>query len=253
MIAIEEFTAGDSRDPYELEKFRRMAETWWDPDGIFRPLHRFNPVRLDYIRERACEHFGRDTRDIRPLVGLHILDVGCGGGLLCEPMARLGASVTGIDAVPDNIEIARVHAEQVDLDIDYRATTAEDVLAGRGTFDIVLSMEVVEHVADPFGFLADCGRLVAPGGLVFAATLNRTPKAFALGVVGAEYILRWVPRGTHDWRKFIRPSELVDGLQAGGVEMVELTGVVFNPLTGGWSRNPRDLNVNYMGVGRKAA
>ncbi len=253
MAAVDEMTGGGSRDARELEKFRRMAAEWWDPDGKFRPLHRFNPVRLEYIRERACEHFGRDKASTRPLDGLRLLDVGCGGGLLCEPMARLGARVTGVDAVDANIKVARIHAEEVGLEIDYRATTAEDVLAGGETFDIVLSMEVVEHVAEPHMFLADCGRLVAPGGLVFAATLNRTPKAFAMAIVGAEYVLRWLPRGTHDWRKFIRPSELVDGLQAGGIEMVEVTGVVFNPLSGTWSRNPRDLDVNYMGVGRKAA
>ncbi|MBO6783947.1 MAG: bifunctional 2-polyprenyl-6-hydroxyphenol methylase/3-demethylubiquinol 3-O-methyltransferase UbiG [Alphaproteobacteria bacterium] len=245
-------TAGGSRDPRELEKFERMAAEWWDPEGKFRPLHRFNPVRLEYIRERVCEHFGRDARSTRPLEGLTLLDVGCGGGLLCEPMTRMGARVTGVDAVETNIEVARLHAGEVGLDIDYRATTAEEVLAGGEQFDIVLSMEVVEHVADPHAFLADCGRLVAPGGLVFAATLNRTAKAFAMAIVGAEYVLRWLPRGTHDWRKFVRPSELVDGLQAGGIEMVEVTGVVFNPLSGTWSRNARDLDVNYMGVGRKA-
>lgn len=252
MTTTAEFSTGNSRDQAELEKFRRMATEWWDPKGKFKPLHKFNPVRLAYIRDRACNHFDRDPEKIRPLEGLKLLDVGCGGGLLCEPMARLGATVTGVDALEQNIEIARLHAEEVGLEIDYRATTAEDLLAQGETFDIVLSMEVVEHVADPFDFLANCGNLVAPGGQVFAATLNRTAKAFALAIVGGEYIMRWLPRGTHDWRKFIKPSEMVEGLEAGGIEMQELTGVVFNPLSGVWSQNDKDLDVNYMGVGQKA-
>lgn len=253
MTTTAEFSTGNSRDPAELEKFRRMATEWWDPNGKFKPLHKFNPVRLAYIRDRACTHFNRSADHISPLEGLKLLDVGCGGGLLCEPMARLGAQVTGIDALEQNIEIAGLHAEEVDLQIDYRATTAEDLLAQGETFDIVLSMEVVEHVADPFAFLENCGNLVTPGGLAFAATLNRTAKAFALAIVGGEYIMRWLPRGTHDWRKFIKPSEMVEGLSAGGIEMQELTGVVYNPLNGTWSTNDRDLDVNYMGVGEKAA
>ena len=253
MTTTAEFSTGNSRDPAELEKFRRMATEWWDPEGKFKPLHRFNPVRLEYIRDKACTHFNRSSDHIRPLERLRLLDVGCGGGLLCEPMARLGAQVTGIDALEQNIEIASLHAGEVDLAIDYRATTAEELRARGETFDIVLSMEVVEHVADPFAFLESVGNLVAPGGLAFAATLNRTPKAFALAIVGGEYIMRWLPRGTHNWRKFVKPSEMVEGLSAGGVEMQELTGVVFNPLNGSWSTNDRDLDVNYMGVGRKAA
>lgn len=249
----EQTSPRDSRDPAELEKFRRMAAEWWDPSGKFKPLHRFNPVRLEYIRDRACEHFGRAKDSVRPLDGLKLLDVGCGGGLLCEPMARLGAQVTGIDAVAQNAEVASLHAAESGLGIDYRATTAEALRADGEAFDIVLSMEVVEHVADPAAFLGDCARLVAPGGLAFAATLNRTPKAFALAIVGAEYVMRWLPRGTHDWRKFVKPSELVGGLEAGGIEMLELTGVVFNPLTGTWSRSASDMAVNYMGVGCRPA
>jgi len=253
MNAAEEIHSPNSREPAELEKFRRMATEWWDPNGKFRPLHKFNPVRLAYIRDQACAHFGRDPRQTRPLEGLRLLDIGCGGGLLCEPMARLGATVIGADALSENIEIARLHADEVDLTIDYRATTAENILASGEQFDIVLSMEVVEHVADPFAFLSDCGTLVAPGGQIFAATLNRTAKAFALAIVGGEYVLRWLPRGTHNWRKFLRPSELVAGLEAGGIEMQELTGVVFSPLTGAWSCHATDLDVNYMGYGSKAA
>jgi 2-polyprenyl-6-hydroxyphenyl methylase/3-demethylubiquinone-9 3-methyltransferase len=241
----------ESRDPAELEKFRAMAEEWWDPEGKFRPLHRFNPVRLEYIRDAACRHFERSTRETEPLTGLRLIDVGCGGGLLCEPMARLGAAVTGIDAVERNIELARVHAADGDIGIDYRCETAEALVAAGERFNIVLTMEVVEHVADPHAFLVDCGRLVAPGGIVIAATLNRTAKAFALAIVGAEYVMRWLPRGTHDWRKFVKPSEMVAGLEAGGIEMAELTGVVFNPLAGAWSRHPRDLDVNYMGLGTR--
>ena len=253
MNTADKIPLGNSRDPIELDKFRAMAAEWWDPTGKFKPLHRFNPVRLEYIRDHACAHFDRDPRHIQPLQGLRLLDVGCGGGLLCEPMARLGATVTGADAVEQNIQIARLHAGETELEIDYRATTAEDILAGGETFDIVLNMEVVEHVTDPNAFLADCGALVSPGGLVFAATLNRTVKAFTLAIVGAEYVMRWLPRGTHDWRKFVKPSELVRGLETGGIEMLELTGVVFNPLTGVWSCAENNLNVNYMGVGHKAA
>ncbi|MDE0780441.1 MAG: bifunctional 2-polyprenyl-6-hydroxyphenol methylase/3-demethylubiquinol 3-O-methyltransferase UbiG [Alphaproteobacteria bacterium] len=253
MTTTEEIHPGNSRDPAELEKFRSMATEWWDPNGKFKPLHKFNPVRLEYIRDRTCEHFDRDPRGLQPLKGLRLLDVGCGGGLLCEPMARLGATVTGADALDQNIKIASLHIAETDLEIDYRATTAEAILAGGETFDIVLNMEVVEHVANPFAFLSDCGSLVAPGGIVFAATLNRTLKAFAMAIVGGEYIMRWLPRGTHNWRKFIKPSELVNGLEAGGIEMLELTGVVFNPLTGAWSCAQHNLDVNYMGVGRKVA
>ncbi len=242
-----------SIDPAELDKFRAMAEEWWDPDGKFRPLHKFNPVRLQYIRDTACAHFERDTTSLTPLSGLTVLDVGCGGGLLCEPLARLGAEVTGIDAVTRNIEIARVHAESTALSVDYQTVTVEELAADNREFDIVLNMEVVEHVADVSAFLKACGAVVRDGGLMFFATLNRTPKAFALAIVGGEYILRWLPRGTHDWRKFVRPSELTRELAAAGIEVTDLTGVTYSPLTGQWSANPRDLDVNYMGTGVKTA
>lgn len=241
-----------SIDPDELEKFRAMAEEWWDPDGKFRPLHKLNPVRLQYIRDTACAHFGRDTASLTPLAGLTVLDVGCGGGLLCEPLARLGAEVTGIDALPRNIEIASLHAETSGVSVDYRTVTVEELAADNRKFDIVLNMEVVEHVADVNGFLNACGAVVDDKGVMFFSTLNRTAKAFALAIVGGEYIMRWLPRGTHDWRKFLRPSELTRSLSGAGIDVTELTGVTYSPLTDQWSLNPRDLKVNYMGTGVRA-
>ncbi len=241
-----------SIDPGELEKFRAMAEEWWDPDGKFRPLHKFNPVRLKYIRDAACAHFDLDTASLTPFSGLTVLDAGCGGGLLCEPLARLGASVTGIDAVARNIEIASVHAEASSLSIDYRVGTVEELVGENRRFDIVLNMEVVEHVGDVDAFLAACGATVRDGGLMFFSTLNRTAKAFALAIVGGEYILRWLPRGTHDWRKFVRPSEFTRGLAGAGLDVTDLTGVTYSLLTDQWSLNRRDLDVNYMGSGVKA-
>jgi 2-polyprenyl-6-hydroxyphenyl methylase/3-demethylubiquinone-9 3-methyltransferase len=195
-------------DQGEIAKFAAMAEEWWDPHGKFRPLHRLNPVRLEFLRDRIAARFGRDIRGERPLAGLSVLDVGCGGGLLCEPLTRLGAAVTGIDAAGDSVEIAHTHARAMDLAIEYRAATAADLAAAGETFDVVLSMEVIEHVADRDAFLGDCARLVRPGGLMFLATLNRTPKAYLLAIVAAEYALRWLPRGTHEWRRFVRPSEM---------------------------------------------
>ena len=245
--------AAGSRDPAELAKFAALADAWWDPDGDFRPLHRLNPVRLGFIRDHACMLFGRDPKSLTPLAGLRLLDVGCGGGLIAEPMARLGAQVVAIDAVDRNIEVARLHAGRMGLDIDYRCAAAEDLAAAGERFDIVLALEIVEHVAAPDTFLATCGDLLAEDGMLVASTLNRTPKSFALAIVGAEYLLRWLPRGTHDWKKFVRPSELVRGLAAGGVATVELTGVTLDPLSGDWQLAPRDLTVNYMALGLKAA
>ena len=240
-----------SIDPGELDKFRAMADEWWDPDGKFRPLHKFNPVRLEYIRDGACAHFDRDISSLTPLSGLTVLDVGCGGGLLCEPLARLGAEVTGIDAVSRNIEIASVHAEASAVSIDYRMATVEELVAENSRFDIVLNMEVVEHVADVDAFLGACGAEVADGGLMFFATLNRTAKAFALAIVGGEYILRWLPAGTHDWRKFVKPSEMSGYLRGAGLELSDITGVAYNPINDTWSPAPRDLDVNYMVIARK--
>lgn len=238
-------------DADEIAKFAAMADEWWDPNGKFRPLHLFNPVRIAFLRDRIAAHFGRDVKGPRPLDGLRILDVGCGGGLLCEPMARLGASVTGIDATERNTEIARIHADAMALDIDYRFTTAADLAESRDSFDVVLNMEVIEHVADRQAFMEDCARLVRPGGLMFLATLNRTPKAYLLAIVGAEYVMRWLPRGTHDWKRFVRPSEMAAWLRRAGMEMREISGVAYDPLKGAWKLAPRDLDVNYIVVAEK--
>lgn len=238
-------------DDGEIAKFAAMAAEWWDPDGKFRPLHRLNPVRLEFLRDRIADRFGRNTRADRPLAGLTVLDVGCGGGLLCEPMTRLGAAVTGIDAGEGNVEIARAHAEAMGLSIDYRFAAAADLAAAGRAFDVVLNMEVIEHVADRDAFLDDCARLIRPGGLMFLATLNRTPKAYLLAIVGAEYVLRWLPRGTHAWRRFVRPSEMAASLRRAGMTMTELTGVAYDPLKDGWKLAPHDLDVNYMAVAVK--
>ena len=235
-----------SVDPDEIAKFAALAGEWWDPAGKFAPLHRLNPARLTFIRDRIAAHAGRDPLGERPLAGLRVLDIGCGGGLLCEPLTRLGAQVTGIDAAEANVAAAARHAAEAGLDIDYRHTTAEALAASGNPFDLVLNMEVVEHVADVAAFLEASAALVAPGGAMTLATLNRTPKSFAFAIVGAEYLLRWLPRGTHDWRRFLRPSELVASLRAAGLETRELTGVTYNPLTGAWRLAPRDLDVNYM-------
>ncbi|MEX0808532.1 MAG: bifunctional 2-polyprenyl-6-hydroxyphenol methylase/3-demethylubiquinol 3-O-methyltransferase UbiG [Dongiaceae bacterium] len=243
---------GASVDPDEIARFEALADAWWDPDGPFRPLHKFNPVRLGFIRDRIATHFGRVIIDTSPFAGLSLLDIGCGGGLVAEPMARLGASVTGIDAAPRNIAIAQHHAAESGLAIDYRAITAEDLAATGTRFDIVLSLEIVEHVADLDSFLGACCTLAKPDGLMIVATLNRTAKAFALAVVGAEYVLRWLPRGTHNWRKFVRPSELSRGLALHGAKIEQLAGVAYNPLTDRW-RIGTDLDVNYMAVVRPAA
>lgn len=238
-------------DAAEIARFEAMAEDWWNPAGKFAPLHKFNPVRLAFIRDRLCARFGLDPLADQPLRGLRLLDIGCGGGLLSEPMARLGATVTGVDASARNIGIAAAHAAQTGIEIDYRAGTVEELVeSGEKPFDAVLNCEVVEHVADVELFLQSCAALVRPGGLMIVATLNRTPKSFALAIVGAEYVLRWLPRGTHDWRKFVRPSEIAALLRAGGMAIEELTGVSFNPISDRW-RLSKDLDVNYMAVAGK--
>ena len=229
----------------EIAKFTAMAEEWWDPKGKFKPLHKFNPVRLGYIREHLIRQFGRDPQSIRPFEGLRILDVGCGGGLLCEPLTRLGATVTGVDAAERNIAIARIHAEKSGLAIDYRATTSEALVAAGERYDVVLNMEVVEHVDNVPLYMKSCADLVAPGGLMFTATLNRTARSWALAIIGAEYVLRWLPRGTHDWKKFLTPDEIKAQLQRNGLKVTDETGVTFNPLADEWRMSP-DMAVNYM-------
>jgi 2-polyprenyl-6-hydroxyphenyl methylase/3-demethylubiquinone-9 3-methyltransferase len=241
-----------SVDPAEIEKFRAMAADWWSPTGKFAPLHKFNPVRLTYIREMAVKHFGLDADARRPLEGLRLLDAGCGGGLVTEPMARLGAHAVGVDAGDKNIKAAIVHADAVHVDVDYRVGTVEGLIAaGEPKFDIVLSLEVVEHVQDPARFLADCANLLAPGGMMVMATLNRTAKAFALAVVGAEHVLRWLPVGTHDWSKFVTPEEARAALVGAGLSIEETVGVSFSPLSGKWSLT-RDTGVNYMVTATRA-
>ena len=243
---------GVTVDPAEIARFSAIADEWWDPDGKFRPLHRFNPTRLEYIRDRVAVHFGRDPLSPKPLSGLRLLDIGCGGGLLSEPMARMGADVLGADAAERNVKTAAVHAERAGIAIDYRHTTAEALAAAGERFDVVLNMEVVEHVADIGAFMGACASMVKPGGLMLVATLNRTPKAFALAIVGAEYILGWLPRGTHTWSKFVKPAELSAALSTGGLDLVEFQGVSFDPLADRW-RLTGDLGVNYMALARRPA
>ncbi len=238
-------------DPTEVAKFEAMAAEWWDPNGKFRPLHQMNPCRLDYITRQIEAEFDRDLTDAQPFKGLRILDIGCGGGLLSEPMARLGATVVGADAAEGNIPVAKVHAEQSGLKIDYRHTTAEDLAAAGEQFDVVLNMEVVEHVADPLAYLTACRQLLKPGGLMIASTLNRNAKSFALAIVGAEWVMRWLPKGTHDWAKFITPEELFQLLRNAGLDPVDRKGFVFNPVSWRWSISDNDLSVNYVTASTK--
>jgi 2-polyprenyl-6-hydroxyphenyl methylase/3-demethylubiquinone-9 3-methyltransferase len=238
--------ATNTVDMAEVAKFEAMAAEWWNPNGKFKPLHMLNPCRLDYITSQIAAEFGRDLAGQRPFDGLRLLDIGCGGGLLSEPMARLGATVVGADAAPRNIPVARIHAEQSGLDIDYRHTTAEDLAAAGEQFDVVLNMEVVEHVADPQGYLTACQALLKPGGLMVCSTINRNPKSFAMAIVGAEHIMRWLPKGTHEWRKFITPDELYGMLKTAGLDPVDRKGFVFNPVTWSWRLSDRDLSVNYV-------
>jgi len=233
-------------DPAEIAKFEAMADEWWDPAGKFKPLHMLNPCRLEYIVANVAAQHGRDPAAERAFEGLRILDIGCGGGLLCEPMARLGAEVVGVDPAARNIPVAKIHAEKMGLEVDYRVGTAEDLVAAGESFDAVLNMEVVEHVPDPQAYLDACARLVRPGGLMVTSTINRNPKSWAMAIVGAEYIMRWLPKGTHEWSKFIKPDELCDMLATAGLEPVDRTGFVFNPLTWSWSLSARDLSVNYV-------
>ena len=241
-----------SVDRTEVAKFEAMAAEWWDPNGKFKPLHMLNPCRLDYITSQIAGEFDRDLAAPLPFKDLRILDIGCGGGLLSEPMARLGAEVVGADAAMGNLPIARIHAEQSGLEIDYRHDTAEALAAAGEQFDVVLNMEVVEHVADPQAFLTACFDLLRPGGLMLCSTINRNPKSFAMAIIGAEMIMRWLPRGTHDWNKFITPDELCGLLSEAGLEVVDRKGFVFNPVSWAWRISDRDLSVNYVMAGLKS-
>jgi 2-polyprenyl-6-hydroxyphenyl methylase/3-demethylubiquinone-9 3-methyltransferase len=239
-------TAAKTVDAAEIEKFSRMSAEWWDPSGPFRPLHRLNPVRLSYIKDRTAAHFGRDGRSIAPFGKLTALDIGCGGGLVAEPLARLGVSVTAVDADVVAIEAARLHATGREIDVDYRVGSSDELAAAGSQFDLVLALEIVEHVADREEFLATLGSLVAPGGLLIMSTLNRTLKSLVLGVGVAEHVLRWVEPGTHDWRKFVKPSELARGLRGIGFGVTDLTGLVFDPLKNEFHLSAGDVGVNYF-------
>ena len=245
--------AVDTVDPAEVAKFEAMAAEWWDANGKFKPLHLMNPCRLDYITLQIAAEFDRDLTQPKPFSGLRILDIGCGGGLLSEPMARLGAEVVGADAAPRNIPVARLHAEQSGLQIDYRHTTAEDMAAAGERFDVVLNMEVVEHVADPLAYLTACQVLLKPQGLMLCSTLNRNAKSFVMAIVGAEWVMRWLPKGTHDWAKFITPDELFDLIRQAGLDPVDRKGMVFNPVAWSWSLSARDLSCNYVTASVKRA
>ena len=239
-------------DQSEVDRFSAMAAEWWSPTGKFKPLHKFNPVRLAYIRDKAAESFSRNPKTAKPLEGLRVLDIGCGGGLLSEPVARMGAEVVGADPSEKNIGIASTHAKSSGVAVDYRAVTAEQLAEAGETFDIVLNMEVVEHVADVELFMNTCASMVRPGGLMFVATINRTMKAAALAIFAAENVLRWLPRGTHQYEKLVRPEELEKPLAASGLEIVDRTGVFFNPLANQWNLS-RDMDVNYMLLAKRPA
>ncbi len=235
-----------SVDAAEIMRFAAMAETWWDPEGQFKPLHRLNPTRVSYIEAIVAGHFGRDMAAKRPFSGLKLLDIGCGGGLVAEPMARRGAEVLGADATEKNIPVARAHAAEQDLTIDYRFATAEELAGDGQSFDVVLALEVVEHVADLGSFLGACRKLVKPGGVFIFSTINRTNRSFLAAIVAAEYIFRWLPRGTHDWKKFLKPSELAGHLGEAGLEVAAFRGMTFNPIKDSWSLT-KDLSINYLG------
>ncbi len=240
-----------SVDPREMESFARMAADWWNPSGKFKPLHVMNAFRIGFIKAELCQQFHRDPDQDKPLKGLRILDIGCGGGLLCEPLTRLGASVTGVDALENNLKTAKTHAKQMGLEIDYRHGTIEQLVAsGKEPFDAVLNMEVIEHVANPPDFIRDCGAMVREGGLMICSTINRTLKAFAFAIIGAEYVLRWLPRGTHQYEKLVRPKEIQLWLKQAGLEPEPSIGMTLNPLTENWSYSD-DLSINYVTVARR--
>jgi len=238
-------------DPLEVAKFEAMAKEWWDPNGKFKPLHMLNPCSLDYITSQIAGEFDRDLSTSDAFKGLRILDIGCGGGLLSEPMARLGAEIIGVDAAAGNIPVAAAHAAKSGLNIDYRHTTAESMAADGERFDVVMNMEVVEHVADPQAYLTACQELLKPGGLHICSTINRNPKSYVFAIIGAEHVMRWLPKGTHEWNKFITPDELFGLLEKSGMTPVDRQGFVFNPLTWGWRLSDRDLSMNYVTASTK--
>lgn len=239
-------------DTAEVAKFEAMAAEWWDPNGKFKPLHQMNPCRLSYITSQIAAEYGRDLDAPLPFGGLRILDIGCGGGLLSEPMARLGADVVGADAAARNIPVARLHAEASGLTIDYRHTSAEDLARAGEVFDVVLNMEVIEHVSDPAAYLSACNSLLKPKGMMICSTLNRNPKSYLMAIIGAEWVMRWLPKGTHDWAKFITPDELYALISGAGLRPVDRKGMVFNPVSWSWSLSPKDLSVNYVTCSLKA-
>lgn len=245
-------TSNSTIDQAEIGRFDALASTWWDPDGPMKPLHGMNPVRLGFIRDQAVDHFGLSARQMMPLAGLDVADVGCGGGLLSEPLARMGGRVTGLDPASQNIAVAMAHAARMELDIRYLPTTIEDVVANGERFDLITALEVVEHVADVPAFLEALAAGLKPGGLLIMSTLNRSLRAYAAAIIGAEYILSWLPKGTHDWNRFVRPDELTSGLKDARLDVIETRGMVPDPLRGGW-RLSRDTAVNYIVAARKAA
>ncbi len=233
-------------DQNEINNFSSLADKWWDPDGPFKPLHNLNPTRIHYIKDKLIGHYSIDPNNLKPLQNLRILDIGCGGGLLSEPMARLGANVVGVDPSEKNIKIAKTHSNQSKLNIDYINSTAEQLVEWGETFDVILNMEVIEHVSNIETFLSSCHSLIKPGGIMFIATLNRTLKSYFFAIVGAEYILRWLPKGTHDWNKFVKPSELREFCSNSGFINIDFKGMIYNPLRNNWSIGS-DLSVNYIG------
>ncbi|NNM71091.1 bifunctional 2-polyprenyl-6-hydroxyphenol methylase/3-demethylubiquinol 3-O-methyltransferase UbiG [Enterovirga aerilata] len=246
------FAGAGTVDRREVDRFDRLARDWWDPKGPMRALHRINPLRMSFIRDEACRHFRREPKAPFPLAGLSVLDVGCGAGLLSEPVARLGGAVTGLDPSARNIEAARRHAAEGGLAIEYRTETVEEIAARGGRFDLVIAMEVVEHVPEVESFVRACGAAVAPGGLLLLATINRTMRSFALAILGAEYLLKWLPKGTHDWEKFVTPDELREAVEAAGLTGFRTRGMVFNPVERDWSLS-RDTAVNYLAAAEKPA
>lgn len=240
------FSDSSTIDEKDLQQFEALGEKWWDESGPMKPLHKLNPTRLDYLRRMACAHFKLDDRKIGALTGISALDIGCGGGLVTEPLCRMGAAVTGVDAGPENIRIAKAHGKAEGLTINYQATTAEALADAGKQYDLVTALEIVEHVADVPLFLQSCAALVKPGGMLIVSTLNRTPKSFMLGIVAAEYILRWLPTGTHNWKKFLKPSEIATPLTAAGLKVTDVRGLIYNPLTRQFSLSADDLDVNYF-------